>query len=443
MTLFSKSGRILVIDDRIDEAYPIMRILSKKGVKYSYFSGNGKEIPNEKFYDIRLVFLDLFLAGDDRSQSFDLIDSTFKGIFDKTNSPIIIILWTANQEDFLDFCKFYGEKIGFPQVIDIVPVNKNDYFERDPDGYYVPIRGEDIVYSELVEKILQTIPNNHWFHVHTYWDNLINDASVRSINNFLTIFPYDQEIDKEMWSLIYSLAFAYSGENFNVRDKNDVVKNAMMSYNMVFLDELENLIINSDYKYEIIDAAEVKIVNSDTASKIHKKIHFARNERLFLPGTIILQHDDNSKFSLMKDLLKKDYKSVPNFTDIWNTTKCIICEISPACDCFSNKWKKHRILYGLMYQARFDEKFKEDTGYLYSTIPFEFEGQTYKIVLDFRLLDAMPLDYFDDEIPLLRLRQSILSEIQIKCGSHVNRLGIISITPNEFKKWLRKLETES
>jgi hypothetical protein len=441
MTLMSKSGRILVIDDKIDEAYPIMRILSKKGVKYSFFTGNVKEIPNERFYDIRLVFLDLFLQGDSKSQSFDLINSTFKGIFDKTNSPIIIILWTANQEDFLDFCKFYGEKIHFPEIIDIVPVNKNDYFERDADGIYVPKRNEDVVYSELIEKILQTIPNNHWFHVHTFWDNLINDASVRSINNFLTIFPYNREIDKEMWSLIFSLAFAYSGENLDIRDKNDVIKNAMMSYNMVFLDELENLIINSDYKYEIKNASEIKIVNVDTAAKIHKKIHFVQNEHFIIPGTIILQHDENLKFLLIKDLLKKDFGSITNFADIWKTTKSIICEISPICDCFTNKWKKHRILYGLMYQTKFEDKFKGDNGYLYSTIPFEFEGHSYNILLDFRLLDAMPLDYFEDDVPILRLRQSILSEIQIKCGAHVNRLGIISITPTDFKKWLKRFDT--
>lgn len=441
MTLMSKSGRVLVIDDMVDEAQPMMRVLSKNGVKYSYFSGKGKELPTEKFYDTRLVFLDLYLVGENQSTNFELIKVTFKGIFDETNGPIVIILWTTRTEDFPDFCKFYDDDIKFPETVAIIPMDKNEYFERDDNGDYVPKKAEDTIYREITEKILQSIPDDHWFHVHTYWDNIINKASARSINNFLTIFPYDTKINDEMWSLILSLAFANAGGNLDIKDKHEVIKNAMMSFNLPFLDELENLILYSKYPYEIQDMTKTNIVSEDTAARIHKKIHIAQNDNSISPGSIILEYDIIRKLELLKDYLIVDSND-SDYYKILDTSKYVICEISPMCDCFTSKWKNHRILYGIMHQTQFDKKFKKnkDLGYLYSTIPFEFEGQSYRIKLDFRFFNVMPLDYFKNSKQLIRLRQGILSEIQIKCATHVNRLGIISITPDEFRKWQKKSE---
>jgi hypothetical protein len=436
MSLLSKSGRVLVIDDMIDEVQPIMRVLSKNGVKYSYFTGEHKEFPNEKFFDIRLVFLDLYLTGNNREINFEQIMNTFKGIFDETNGPIIIILWTSKPEDFHEFIKYYCHKIRKPEKIAIVPLDKTEYFERDEDGYYVPKYNEDLVYRDIIDKILETVPDNHWFHVHTFWDDIITKASVKSINNFLTVFPDQQTAEKPMWSLILSLAFAYSGDNLNIRDKDDVVKSAMMSYNMVFFDELENLTLNTRYFNQIPDMKATKIVNQDIAAKIHKKIHIGQNSSSVLPGTVVINSDENMKFSLLKENLRNGINDT-DFPDIWKTSKSVICEISPMCDCFSNKWRKHRITHGILHQAKFNKKFNSAT-YLYSTIPFEFDSESYQIQLDFRFLDAVPLDYFEDDVLLLRLRQSILSEIQTKCSAHVNRSGVISITPKDFKAWLEK-----
>ena len=56
------NGRIAIIDDVIEQALPLMRVLSKNRIPYVFYKGNRMEdLPDKPDNDIRILFLDLKL----------------------------------------------------------------------------------------------------------------------------------------------------------------------------------------------------------------------------------------------------------------------------------------------------------------------------------------------------------------------------------------------
>ena len=51
-----KNGSIVIVDDQITEALPLMNALAKRGVSYSYYDGKGKSYPAKPLDSVRLIF---------------------------------------------------------------------------------------------------------------------------------------------------------------------------------------------------------------------------------------------------------------------------------------------------------------------------------------------------------------------------------------------------
>lgn len=56
-----KNGSVVIIDDQIMEALPLMNALAKRGVSYSYYDGKSKNYPTVPLDNVRLIFLDMHL----------------------------------------------------------------------------------------------------------------------------------------------------------------------------------------------------------------------------------------------------------------------------------------------------------------------------------------------------------------------------------------------
>ena len=56
-----KNGSVVIIDDKIEEAFPLMNALAKRGVPYSYYDGKSKNYPEKTLDNVRIIFLDMHL----------------------------------------------------------------------------------------------------------------------------------------------------------------------------------------------------------------------------------------------------------------------------------------------------------------------------------------------------------------------------------------------
>lgn len=51
-----KNGSVVIIDDKIEEAFPLMNALAKRGVPYSYYDGKSKNYPEKTLDNVRIIF---------------------------------------------------------------------------------------------------------------------------------------------------------------------------------------------------------------------------------------------------------------------------------------------------------------------------------------------------------------------------------------------------
>lgn len=101
--LFPRCGKVLVIDDQVEEAVPLLNLLGKKGVSTMYYSGSLSELPESPFNEIRLVFCDLkFNVATDPKSVASNVFSILKSLISEENGPIyfwygvrtVLIIWT-------------------------------------------------------------------------------------------------------------------------------------------------------------------------------------------------------------------------------------------------------------------------------------------------------------------------------------------------------------
>ena len=73
--LFPTCGKVVIVDDQVEEAKPLIKLLSKRGVPTLYFSGDCSDLPESPLMGVRLVFCDLKFsaASDERTILSNLI----------------------------------------------------------------------------------------------------------------------------------------------------------------------------------------------------------------------------------------------------------------------------------------------------------------------------------------------------------------------------------
>lgn len=98
------NGRVAIVDDKIEQALPLMRIFAKNNIPYVFYEGNNYNyFPETPENDIRILFLDLNLLGDRNLQSKDIrstLYSTLSHIISPKNYPYVLILWSLQEKEY-------------------------------------------------------------------------------------------------------------------------------------------------------------------------------------------------------------------------------------------------------------------------------------------------------------------------------------------------------
>ena len=122
-------SKVVVIDDQIDEALPLIKLLSEKGATTLYYSGVPEEMPESPLVGVRLVFCDLrFSTTTDSKSIISNILAMLRKIISENNGPYILIVWSTHQDEYIEDLKaaLSGEKIA-PEFV--LTLEKASYFE--------------------------------------------------------------------------------------------------------------------------------------------------------------------------------------------------------------------------------------------------------------------------------------------------------------------------
>lgn len=416
--VYPENGSIVIVDDQIDEALPLIKILSKTGISFKYFNGKEEELPDDPLDNVRIVFLDIELEGmegvtADKTKLSALANVISKIVATKCQ-PYVIIAWTKHQELVKELINYLKEL----SPLFTLCIDKSEC--KNKDGEF------DI--DKISEKMNKKIDEFGSFKFFLKWQNISNKSSGEIINDISSIYPFDGKWNNNTNKLLVKLAEAYAGkQGYN----ENVWKYAMLSFNSLFLDIIEKEIFTDSFDTDkIMDLPQLQhLDDKNIAGEINKRLHMSiENNNKPVPGNIYgsIKNIGVKKNNLIEGLFNGNLAQFNEKEILIKKSELIHLEVSPFCDYAQNKWKRSRILSGVKWPEKYEGNLKK-ADYIYKTPLFRIDGGLYYFVFDIRLLTSIEIEKLNNVTSTMRIRKELLNDIQTKIAGHINRLGITSI----------------
>ncbi|MDH7554125.1 MAG: hypothetical protein QHH74_10735 [Spirochaetota bacterium] len=405
--VFPLNGRVVIIDDNIEEAMPLMNLLSRHCIPFTYFDGNKDNLPEKPVDNVRIIFLDIQLEGmegvqNEKTKLSALFNVIKKVIGDKPDL-YIIIAWTKHDELIPDI---KNEK-SLPAPLLFLNLEKAKC--KNKNGEY----DLSIINSNLINEI-----NNFGaFKFFLEWENIVHESAGRTVNEISSIITRDDNWNQNINEVLRMLAEAYAGQQAD----NNFGLTAMLAINNLLLDIIENRIQNT--KNNTSSIINNQTVNLNNINKIKGEL----NRRL-----LIANEQNNSV--IPGNIYKNEFSIKCNINNLCNNNNIteelnkqenhIILEVSPYCDYAQKKWKFHRILPGIIWPEQYGNMIKKEAQYIYKTPLFLINDQLCFFVFDMRYLSSITFNSLNDKTSLYRFRKELVVDIQSKIAGHINRPGI-------------------
>lgn len=442
--VYPENGSIVIVDNQIDEAIPLMKVLSKNGIPFKYFNGKAEELPDGPLDNVRIVFLDIELEGMEGvtadKTKLSTLANVISRIVTRKCQPYIIIAWTKHQE----LVNNLNEYLKGLSPLFILPIDKSKCKVNGSDEFDI---------QEVSKQLDEKIKELGCFEFFLKWQNISNRSSGKIINDISSIYPFDGKWNNNTNNLLVKLADAYAGKQV---DNDNVWKYAMLSFNSLFLDIIESDIftdnLDTDKNMDLPQQPDLDDIN--IIGEINRRLHISiENNNKPVPGNIytidkksptycnLIENMDfygKKYFKKIKEnikdfnkgdeqLMKKIETILIGHIDVLpEDMKDIYLEVSPFCDYAQKKWKKSRILSGVMCPIKYEDYIKK-ADYIYKTPLFRIDNNLYYFVFDIRLLTSIEIEKLNDLKSTMRIRKELLNDIQTKIAGHINRLGITSL----------------
>ncbi len=534
---FPSDGSVVIIDDVVDDALPLIQLLSQRGIATTYYSGRSdNDLPEIPIQKIRYAFVDiqLFPAGDANSYAQN-IKRLLERIIPINNGPYILMIWSTVEWIHADAVEALVSMDNFERrPTEIVRLQKASYFITETDNsvrdqliedinedMQVRFTEEDVeavnnfitdklplyqskrlkpnALSNITDKLNEKLKGTNAFHLFILWEKLVNKSSGDIVNNYSTLHQKNKYWEENLKHSIYRMAKAQLGMTVNEVSENELLKNALKTMNSTFIDSLENKlsvfdnisstikidkgnilylkeIAENEYKIRLrngkyslfINGARMppgttnEAANIETLKKwsngnqqilanitstideflsitpeINTKLLFDILPPSFIqPGNVFEKDVQNWKRrrNLLGDYFGREAVSKKNnqqqfeiSNDDLRKVIFIELEVTPLCDYVQNKWRKSRLVSGVLVPKELEKKLqKSNSHYLYDEIPLvKINGLLYKPVIDFRLFKSIDIKRTPlVQPPLFRVRSELFADILSRLSSHASRVGI-------------------
>ena len=417
------SGRVVIVDDEFREALPLIRTLSQRRVAVTFFRGRLEDLPSEPFKDVRIVFLDIVLEGlegaDDKTKISTLMN-VVKKIISKENGPFVLAIWTKHLELKDKLQNALKEEEFYTLTVNL---EKDTFFEKKEgsDEWTFKEDKKDKL-QRIIEEKIRAIDI---FKVFINWENLIHDASSMTVNEISKFSEFDDHWNDKMKRIFFSFAKAQAGRLIENMEDREKITSALYTFNQIFSDIFER-----DIQQFIIEG--ISLEDGDIGEEVKVKINSRilidtapRNE--LYPGNVY--KDQNADVTFIKEILNENREDV--LGSIAENSISIFVEVTPICDFVQRKAKMNRVIKGVLIpdsagtNTGIWRKIKKHALFLYVSPAIHYKGKDYRMILDFRYFTSVKTDELKSTDVLFRIRKELLSDIQIKLSSHINRTGVL------------------
>ena len=318
--LIPLNGRIAIIDDKIKQALPLMRVLSKNNIPYVFYEGNDvRFLPNVPENDIRILFLDLNLLGGRDNQPKEIrsaLYSVISHVISADNYPYMLILWSRQEKEYIDIL----EDLFKNDLKNCSPIAIKNYVKSDFFPNYAEEEDEsadsDKILIEL-KKILKEFPAYGYI---MQWENCIHNSADETIQDVFHDFHSQDNWKNSANCILDMFAHSYLDKQYRETSLEDRAKASLFFLNDVYYDTLESIIANSKIENAVeLQYKEDADLKSDIKSKVNNYLLMSKSQtQINQPGCIFTSTDNSVECVKCTKAILNDSL---NTEDIWNQVK--------------------------------------------------------------------------------------------------------------------------
>ena len=433
-----RTVRVLVVDDKINEAVPFMEALAKRSIGTIYFSGTDLEkLPPEdaKLTGIRLAALDLDLeVGGEAQQAIGTLFNVMNRLLHENNGPYLAIAWTSKENEY--FVEFQNRQTELAcPPIDVIRMEKQVYADDI-----------DSLFATVANSVEQAYP----LGLLSCWEQIIHESSGSVMQIMPPSVGWIEQSRQTLRLILQSAA---------IPNDTAVAKlGALLStFNSLQLDSIESDIASLEEEKTSpltspLDDCELSS-DLDLKAKINRRLLCTELGTGIAPGNIYhcgqICFPDTVQFPTLNELLDDAVRSRPrsDLKERENQLKreelkieqlknagCIpiAMEVTALCDYQQDNVKLPRFVCGLALPYDESKLAKKPSGFLRGdNAPIDFETGPLAgrklLIWNSRYLVSAPKSCVNSDSALIRLRQAPLIDVQAWLASQLNRPGYLSL----------------
>ncbi len=452
------NGRIAIIDNELDQALPLMKVFAKNNIPYVFYKGDDLTfLPDGKsrFNDIRLLFLDINLLNSRTATAKEIKSTLFsviRAVISEKNFPYSLVYWSKQEKEYSNVVEdLFANELNDRRPIELIPFVKSDFFPNFSDTE----TDNDI---DLIAEIEKIINAQHSYSYLLDWENVVHKAADETLQEVFSSYHEFEDWANNANYILEKLGNAYLGNHYNENTSDEKIKASFISFNSVFKDTLEH----SVYTKDILNAVDLTYDKSKVVGKlnsINEKLNLSMDVmNIAESGNILVLVNADEKFfvALLFKLLSKiqlgNYlrQQQKEITEIqlnslankelkklkdkikasWIKIEMVV---TPICDYVQKSNNIYnRIVKGLLilseYKMFIDEK---SEAIFVLPITINYKDKEYILILDFRYFYTTEEINAVNSIPVFRLRQELLAEVQSRLARHISRQGILFLDERE------------
>lgn len=431
--------RVLLVDDRADEALPLVTSLGRIGVGCVYYDGRQENLPpnNSRLIGVRLAFLDMDLSGggvpNEKARVAQLV-SVLESVLSPDNGPYIACAWTKHQELIDTFKKYIESLPEIPAPVFIIKMDKLD-MKTDQGNFDIDkIR-------RTIERHLRNLGPLAYLQE---WEGRCFRASSEVTNSVVGMVERGQLFSNELGYILRCLARAQAGQTLSKKNWTKFLSEAL---NPIHFDRMES---QTTRTYPL-PAGDSNRPSLKVLAGLNTMLHFSADKQN-MQGAVFIEYAEprERKFTgpeqvelqnLLLEMGKpkktksgrdEEPKPLPNVHQVY-------LELNPPCDHSQSKVGVPRLICGLLLPANEDgdmrEKFKMKgkLPILWYYGPIELRVRKFKEIFYFAFSLRHIVTCSKEDITKLkhigRLRGQIFRDIQARFSNYVNRAGFLELRP--------------
>jgi hypothetical protein len=433
--ILPNNGRIIIIDDNINEAQPLINILSKQRIPFNYYSGTRTGDfpinPNENKFRVLFLDLNIFELNKDPKTVISSIDPILRTLIPDNPNPYLLVIWSKQSDEYRIALEDHFHTVLInKKPAKIIFLQKGNYFDYDVDQGWIPQEGCIAKLETDLNKQLESIS---LLRNLIQWENIVHEKTAETLSDFFSFHPIDENWDKNSKGIIYRLAKAVIGnDDINMCADNEKLAKAFMSINSFLSDKIETEVDRfqlgeiHDIPKKDDDAPITSLIKSKINSVLHtSKKQFTINS--FEQGNIYeIPNVDNMIERIIWEKIFTP-QNPEKLAEIRNSNlKLIQLDITPVCD-YSQDKKYIRLIYGLIIQPEYIKYFKAQ--YYYACPLINILNEERVLLIDFRHIITITKAVILQRniVPMIKLRKELCTDIQSQLANQVNRPGISNV----------------